>query len=250
MALPAVVIVLALSVFIGPTVAMSSVPKGNYLLYGLVVLGVLLAVTLPVLALFGWLRAVFFEEKRVGGLLPTLLAFGPVLYIVYCIVTTRWSEVTLDIAVTTLVLAAIAGVGEELAFRGVAVVTLRARLSEVWVAVIPAVVFGLIHLIGLTGEMPAINVFYQVGYAILFGFTAYAIRRVTGGLLIPILIHTANNAFDTIADESVGGPFYDFDLVSDGIFIGGLVLGTIAMILIVRNRANDPKPFVLPATTA
>lgn len=247
MALPAVVITLALSIIVGPLIASALAPEGNLVIFGLIVIGFVLVVTLPVLYLLGWLRPVFFEQKRVRGILPTVLAFGPVLYLGYLAVTARWSEIPVGTVLTAILLAAIAGIGEELTFRGVAVVTLRARLSEVWVAVVPSVIFGLVHLMNLGGDLPTAEVLYQVVYAILFGFAAYALRRVTGGLFIPILIHTLNNGLEDIVDFTGGGPIailVDGAALPDIIFIGGLVLGTIAMVLIVRDRSNDPGPLL------
>lgn len=248
MAIPAVVVTLALSIVIGPMIASAIAPKGDFVALGLIIIGFVLAVTLPVLALLGWLRPVFLEQRRVRGTLPTVLAFGPVLYIVYCIVSSKWDNIPIEGALVAIMFAAIAGIGEELAFRGVAVITLRARLSEVWVAVIPSVIFGLTHLTNLgRSGLATSEVLYQVFYAVLFGFSAYALRRVTGGLFIPILIHTLNNGFENILDSSGGGPIailVDGAALPDIIFIGGLLLGTVAMILIVRDKTNDPGPLL------
>ncbi|MFS0894442.1 CPBP family intramembrane glutamic endopeptidase [Microbacterium sp. 179-I 3D3 NHS] len=243
MALPAVVLTLVLSILVGPAIADVVVPGDDLALYAAVVIGVILVVALPALWALGWLRAVFFERERVRALVPTLLAFGPLLYIGYCIVTAKWDVIPLETTLTALILAAVAGIGEELTFRGVAVVTLRARLSEVWVAVLPALTFGLVHLMNLGGELPTAEVLYQVVYAILFGFAAYALRRVTGGLLIPIIIHTFNNAFENIADATGGGPIavlVDGAALPDILFIGGLVLGTVSMVLILQKGARGP----------
>lgn len=247
MAIPAVVVTLALSIVIGPLVAAALAPKGNLVVFGLIVIGLVLIVTLPILFLLGWLRPVFLEQKRVRGILPTVLAFGPVLYLAYLAVTARWSEIPVGTVLTAILLAAIAGIGEELTFRGVAVVTLRAKLSEVWVAVVPSVVFGLVHLMNLGGDLPTSEVLYQVFYAILFGFAAYALRRVTGGLFIPILIHTLNNGLEDIVGFTGGGPvavLVDGAVLPDIMWIGGLLLGTVAMILIVRDKTNDPGPLL------
>lgn len=247
MAIPAVVVTLALSIVIGPLVASALAPKGDLVVFGLIVIGLVLIVTLPILFLLGWLRPVFFEQKRVRGILPTVLAFGPVLYLGYLAVTARWSEIPVGTVLTAILLAAIAGIGEELTFRGVAVVTLRAKLSEVWVAVVPSVVFGLVHLLNLGGDLPTSEVLYQVFYAILFGFAAYALRRVTGGLFIPILIHTLNNGLEDIVGFTGGGPvavLVDGAVLPDIMWIGGLLLGTVAMILIVRDKTNDPGPLL------
>lgn len=254
MALPAVVLVLALSIVIGPLIADALVPGDSptdLAIFAAIVLAVLLIVAVPALAALGWLRAVFFERKRVRALVPTLLAFGPVIYFVYLIVTIGggigWEKVPLPLILVNLLLAALAGVGEELAFRGVAVITLRAKLGEVWVAVIPAVLFGLVHLINIGSGAPVADTLYQVVYAILYGFTLYAIRRVTGGLIVPIIVHTLNNGLEYIA-TAAGAPtavLAEGQLLPNVVFMAGLVLGTIAMILLVRNRANAPQPFAV-----
>lgn len=250
MALPAVVLMLALSLVAGPLIAGAFVPTedpapAELAVYAAIIIAILLIVAVPALAALGWLRAVLFEQKRVRALVPTLLAFGPLIYFAYLIASTAWVRIPLWAVLLNLLLAAVAGIGEELAFRGVAVVTLRAKLGEVWVAVIPAVFFGLVHLINLGSGGTVVDTLYQVVYATLYGFTLYAIRRVTGGLIVPIIMHTLNNGLEYIAG-STGAPtavLVDGALLPNILMLGGLVLGTIAMIIIVRNRANAPQPF-------
>lgn len=82
------------------------------------------------------------------------------------------------VALGTLMIA----LGEELMFRGVAVVFLRERFGELGVAILSSVLFGLVHL--LAGPV-------QVVFSALLGFVLYLARRVSGGLVVPVLVHLA-----------------------------------------------------------
>ncbi|WP_062378697.1 CPBP family intramembrane glutamic endopeptidase [Demequina pelophila] len=82
------------------------------------------------------------------------------------------------VALGTLMIA----VGEELLFRGVAVVFLRERFGELGVALLSSLLFGLVHF-------PAGPV--QVVFSALLGFVLYLARRVSGGLILPIAVHVA-----------------------------------------------------------
>lgn len=71
---------------------------------------------------------------------------------------------------------------EELLFRGVVLTFMRSRFAEVTAAVVTALVFGLLHL--PSGVVAAIM-------TAIFGYLLYLTRRVSGGIVVPIVVHAA-----------------------------------------------------------
>ncbi|WP_062525698.1 CPBP family intramembrane glutamic endopeptidase [Demequina rhizosphaerae] len=93
-------------------------------------------------------------------------------------VATAGAAAVSALALGTLMIAT----GEELMYRGVLVVFLRSRMGELGVALTTSLVFGLSHF--LAGPV-------QVVFSALLGFVLYTARRVSGGIVVPILVHLA-----------------------------------------------------------
>lgn len=91
----------------------------------------------------------------------------------------------------TLVLlfgAGLIGLGEELMFRGIAVVALRQEgRTEPRVALLSAVLFGLAHTVNFF--IDGGGNLLQVVTTLYMGWFLYLVRRLTGGLLVPAAIH-------------------------------------------------------------
>lgn len=86
---------------------------------------------------------------------------------------------------------------EELVFRGVVLTEARRRTTEGRAAWISSITFGLIHALG--GPI-------QVLVSIAFGHMAYYTRRVSGGIVLPIVVHWAWNT--SLFTDLVGEPPY------------------------------------------
>ncbi len=97
-------------------------------------------------------------------------------------------EVTGQTLVFALLSVALAGLTEELAFRGVLLNGLLER--GVWPAVlVSSALFGLMHLSNLALGSPWYSVLLQVGFAAMAGTGYAAMRLRTGSLWPPILLH-------------------------------------------------------------
>jgi membrane protease YdiL (CAAX protease family) len=131
-----------------------------------------------------------------------------------------------------LVTALLVGFAEEGMFRGIAVTTFRVnRFSEVKVALWSTVIFGLAHATNLFSEGP--KVILQVLVTILAGYLFYLVRRVSGGLLVPALLHG----------------LWDFALLSsyvveDETYAGALlfILANVVLLAIVIARRHRIEP--------
>lgn len=83
-----------------------------------------------------------------------------------------------------LVVAVLAGLGEELAFRGVLLTELRPLLGDWGAVVASGITFGWIHFLGLWREFLPVVVLYC-----LFGIVLGAIYLVTTDVALMVLIH-------------------------------------------------------------
>lgn len=118
-------------------------------------------------------------------------------------------------------------IGEELLFRGIVLIFLRSRYREGVSAAVSSLLFGLIHF-------PAGPV--QVLFSMAFGYLLYLTRRVSGGLLVPIVVHAA-------WDFSV---FTSFTTANPGTSNASVALAILTLILLISvliaRKRIDPVP--------
>ena len=159
----------------------------------------------------------------------------PIVFILTALLTINYSVVSQE-SVSYLLIAAVAtlfvGFNEELVYRGLAVVGLRGGVNEVYVWLFSSLMFALLHAWNVLLGQSVTDTIQQLIFTFLLGSVFYAIRRVTGGLLIPILfdglwdwaIFTGSgrvlaDASDT-ATGSVGGLFGNIGLMAMLIMFG------------------------------
>lgn len=134
------------------------------------------------LALVTWLRwwpSVLHERLRVRPwlwVLPVVMLAAPIALMDYAQLSASGWALALGLALGCLLI----GAGEELLFRGVALTFTRARYREWISALVTTVLFAAFHLPG--GVLVAIG-------AGLTGGLLYVVRRVSGGIVLPIAAH-------------------------------------------------------------
>jgi membrane protease YdiL (CAAX protease family) len=141
---------------------------------------------------------------------------------------------TLALLVGTLMV----GTGEELVYRGLAVTAFRRNgLTEAKVALWSSVLFGASHSLNIfTEDNSAIP---QVLVTTAAGFFFYLVRRVSGGIVVPIVLHG----------------LWDFGLFTGGVTdeaYAGTVLFVLAdlvmiVVLLVRRKRIEPVAVTAPA---
>jgi hypothetical protein len=119
------------------------------------------------------------------------------------------------------------GVSEELLFRGVVLTFLRDRYREWIAATVTALLFGAIHF--LAGPV-------QIVASAIFGYLLYYVRRVSGGIVMPILVHTAWD-FAVFSAFTTADPAVDPD-TSLILFLLSVVL---LIAVLVGHRAAEPR---------
>ena len=193
--------------------------------------GLSLVFIYAVVAALGWRRPVFVDDRPVQRwvwVVPIVFAIAVAIGIDYG----DLADKGVGFVLLLLVAALCVGFGEEGLFRGIGVTTFRVNgLSEGRVALWSSVVFGAVHLTNaISTGGSAVAQAIAVSFA---GYFFYLTRRVSGGLVVPAVIH---GIFDfSILSGAVAG---------DGAYAGGLApilaYPLVAGILLVRRHRIEP----------
>ncbi len=193
--------------------------------------GVSLAFVLAVVTRLGWWRAVVHDHRPVQRwvwVVPGLLALTIVAGTNYG----GLAEKSLGFVVTLLLGTMLIGLTEEIMFRGLGVTAFRVNgYGERAVALWTSALFGLSHAVALVGGPTGV---IQVVHTLVGGILYYLTRRVSGGLLVPVLLHGLWD-FGVYSAAVVEGETYSLVPL---FFLPHLVLG---MVLLVRRRRIEPK---------
>ncbi len=173
-----------------------------------------LVFTVIVVSALGWWRPALRDDRPVRSWTIAIV----VLMVIGILLGTNYgglAERGLGLTLLLLLSALMVGFTEELMFRGLGVTVFRANgFSEGKVALWTCVIFGLAHATNLFSE--GTKAFVQVLVTAAAGYFFYVIRRRTGGLLVPALLHG----------------LWDFSLLSSTVVPGKAYLGTMAPIVI------------------
>lgn len=182
----------------------------------------------------GWWRPAMVEETKVG---PRWALVVPGLLLVIALSGVFTIDFGAARTETLLLLAlgtAFVGFSEELLTRGLMLVGFRGTLSEVWVWFLSSLLFGLLHGLNLFFGQSIGATPYQMGFAFLLGTALYVTRRLTGLLVVGMVIHALWD-FGALSTEHSGG---------DPSPIGGIlswvtaILALIVLAKILRSSAS------------
>jgi hypothetical protein len=194
-----------------------------------------LAITATV---FGWWRPLLREERRAGSRwmlsLPGLLVVATII----TMTAVDWGELDAEFLILLAIGTALVGFSEEMLCRGFLVVGGRGSMPEQKVWVFSAVLFGLLHAPNaLLGQAVGATA-SQIVFATVLGVVYYVIRRVTGSLLILMVLHAAWD-FSVLSIDSSG---------ADSSPVGGVLLLVAAVVAFValRRLLAEPAPAEVP----
>jgi membrane protease YdiL (CAAX protease family) len=152
----------------------------------------------------GWWRLVFHEERRSPRWTLLIAAFLG-LAVVVAIVRTDCSgtegSLLLWLAVGTLCIA----VAQETLCRGIQFTALRGGVGEVGVWFWSSLLFGLLHAANIILGHDVVPTLAQDATSFLYGSVMYGVRRSTGTLLEPIVIHWLWDFASYVGDKGDGG---------------------------------------------
>ncbi|SDT22766.1 CAAX protease self-immunity [Pseudarthrobacter equi] len=162
------------------------------------------AVALPVLvgcillAFFGWsvgwLREIFARQPISGRGWMWIAVVAVLAFNVLRFATIDYNSAGLDIVATWLLAGLFVGFAEETLTRGFVINLLRrARYREIVVAVTSAAVFAGLHASNLLSGPSLFATAFQVLYTFAFGICMHLAYRLTGRLIVPILLHASTD---------------------------------------------------------
>jgi membrane protease YdiL (CAAX protease family) len=186
----------------------------------------------------GWWRPVLRElpdgpprPPRWLLVVPVLVFVGVLLGIDYGNLGNVGGAMILWLALGT----AMVGFSEEITYRGLAVVGFRGGYSEVKVWLFASILFGLLHGANVVLGQGAGPTVRQVIFAFVLGSVFYSIRRITGTIIIPMVIHAIWDfgSFSHVAGKATAGAAEKVDLTAAGMSMVQNLLVLVALILVI-----------------
>ena len=199
----------------------------NVIAMSMIVGAVYVAVVTSVL---GWWKPSLREPRRADHhkwmwIIPIVLALG----VVGNLATTKWGEVDqLGTYVMWLIIGCIGvGFNEEMITRGTLIVGARGTLHEGWVWFVSSLCFGLLHVPNAFFGQSVKDTVQQVFFAFGIGTAYYVTRRITGALVVTMVLHGAWDFSTFIQTHSV-------DLLDDKpVAIGGIVMIPVVVVSLI-----------------
>lgn len=208
----------------------SPFPTGEALLRNaLIPIGLSVVFGIAVATWLGWWDEILHDDRPVRR----WVRFVPISMIVVAIVginVAHLADQTAGLVAGLIVLGIFVGVGEELMFRGIGVVSFRrGGFSEGRVALWTSLIFGLVHVSNAIGAGPEALV--QAAVVSTSGYFFYLARRSGGTILLAMLAHGLWD-FSLISSLVGSDPVAYFGM---GLVIV-LQLGLIVLLLVRRRR--------------
>lgn len=194
----------------------------------LIVGAILLAITTTIL---GWWRPALFDRHRSAHTWPIIAPAIMAVALLINLISVDWGSYGGAFLAASIVLLLV-GFTEELATRGLLLVALRSRLSEVWVWFLTSALFALMHLVNVFSGQAIGPTLQQVALAFGAGTIFYVLRRVTGSLIWAMILHGFWD-FSTFAlTQGTPGPFSAFGGVLE---IVAIVVALVGVAFVVRG---------------
>ena len=141
------------------------------------------------ISFLGWWRLVLFDKSRSG---PAWIWIFPV--VMAAIIANNFlgmpsGKLTFELVLWSSLGAVGVGLGEEMITRGSMVVGLRSRFTEGKVWLFSTLLFSAMHVPNVYFGLPMANMPIQVILTFIMGSGLYVLRRMSGTLLLPIILH-------------------------------------------------------------
>ena len=141
---------------------------------------------------------------------------------------------------------ALVGFSEEIVYRGLALVGFRGGYSEVKVWLFTSILFGLLHGVNVVLGQGAVLTVRQVIFAFVIGSVFYAIRRISGTIVVAMIVHALWDfgTFTHVAGKTSGAAAAQTDIPTGAAAAGAqslLMLVAIILVIVGAKKILRPK---------
>jgi len=141
------------------------------------------------LSILGWWRKVLFDKSRSGPRWIWVLPMAMAAIILNSFLGVSPERLSAELLLWSSLGAVGVGLGEEMITRGSMVVGLRSRLSEGKVWLICTLLFSALHIPNVLFGLPMVAMPIQVVLTFIVGSGFYVMRRMSGTILLPMVLH-------------------------------------------------------------
>lgn len=137
----------------------------------------------------GWWKITLFDKEKSG---PKWAWIAPILMVLLILISfgnINWDKATPELLLWSALGALGVGFGEEMITRGSLLVGLRSKFSEIPVWLISTLFFTTLHIPNIFFGQPASLLISQLILTFIMGSALYSFRRISGNLIIPIILH-------------------------------------------------------------
>lgn len=207
---------------------------GNLFFGAVLSLVIATVILVPLITWLGWWRPVLRERERARHRWPII---APILLAGIAVVglaAADWDAVSGAFLLAALGLCLV-GFTEEIVTRGVLLVSLRTRLSEVWVWLISSALFALMHLLNIALGQPVPGTLAQVAAAFCTGTVFYILRRTTGSLIPAMVLHALWDFNIFVLSNGTPGPAAGF---IQTLYFPVIVFALISVAFVIRGASE------------
>ena len=182
----------------------------------------------------GWWRPALFEARRAGSRWMLAVPVFILLAALTAAATFDWDSPRTDVLPLLAVGVLLVGFSEELLTRGLIIVGMRGALKEPMVWFVSSLLFGLLHALNIIFGQGVGATLQQIVFAFVLGTAFYVTRRVTGTLLVCMVLHAVWD-FGTIGNDATDGTNYSSVFV-----LLTAILGLFAVWRLLRTPTTTP----------
>lgn len=141
------------------------------------------------ISVLGWWRMVLFDQSKSGPRWVWILPVVMAAIILNNFLGLPSSKLSAELLLWSSLGAVGVGFGEEMITRGSMIVGLRSRFSEGRVWLICTLLFSALHVPNVIFGFPMSAMPIQVVLTFIMGSGLYVIRRMSGNLILPMILH-------------------------------------------------------------